>query len=42
MSEKTIGQALEQANKNVRKRDFERDLKSRVQTKELKQSLLQQ
>ena len=41
-NEKSLGQALKQANGNARKRDFEKDAKQRDQADELKKSLLQQ
>ena len=41
-NEQTLGQALNQANKNARKRDFEKDGKQRNQAEELKKSLLHQ
>ncbi|EEM44677.1 RepM200 [Bacillus thuringiensis serovar pakistani str. T13001] len=37
-----LGQALNQADRNARKRDFEKDGKQRDQAEELKKSLLQQ
>lgn len=41
-NEQTLGQALNQANRNARKRDFEKNGKQRDQAEELKKSLLQQ
>ncbi|PEQ68082.1 Rep protein [Bacillus cereus] len=41
-NEKTLGQTLNQANINARKRDFEKDVKQRDQVEELKKSLLQE
>ncbi|HDR7601784.1 MULTISPECIES: hypothetical protein [Bacillus] len=41
-NEQALGQALNQANRNARKRDFEKDGKQRDQAEELKKSLLQQ
>ncbi|MDC2867873.1 Rep protein [Bacillus sp. BP-3] len=41
-TEQTLGQALNQANVNARKRDFEKDVNQRDQAEEFKKSLLQQ